>query len=69
MLFFLLILFCVLNYTGDATNVAGTERLNKLAAFQKKALEHVLFCKYLIFYVDISVCCSSCISTLQCSHI
>ncbi|KAJ9702050.1 hypothetical protein PVL29_003999 [Vitis rotundifolia] len=27
---------------GDATDVAGTERLNKLAAFQKKALEHAL---------------------------
>ncbi|RVW52403.1 putative 28S rRNA (cytosine-C(5))-methyltransferase [Vitis vinifera] len=35
-------LFCLLNYTGDATDVAGTERLNKLAAFQKKALEHAL---------------------------
>ena len=42
---FLFLVFCLLNYTGDATDVAGTERLNKLAAFQKKALEHALSCK------------------------
>lgn len=45
------ICFALINLVGHAPAIIDTERLNKLAAFQKKALAHALSCKFVCFYM------------------
>lgn len=40
------LILCFLKYIGQAADFTSTERLNKLAAFQRKALAHALSCKF-----------------------
>ena len=44
--FILNILFCCFKSIGHAADLTNTERLNKLAAFQRKVLTHALSCKF-----------------------